>query len=405
MTIEEEIKNFKFRLLRKMPFYGDVVVRLNFIESDTVEVACTDGKNIFYNKEFFEELEEGNRYYILMHEIFHVILMHTYRGKGLNGNIWNIACDMVVNHMCDRIGTNFEKILKMPFTRPEQGIFIEIKDYETVENIYAKLMNDYNAKNKKRLVVNGYRVLGKGSGYAERITLKVNVDKANDLLESDLDEDFVKALIKMSADKSRGQEGSYFIPKEVFEIKLDKVINWKRLLKNFLQTDINDEISYTTPERKYIHMDLILPGYGPSEEKIDSIWTFIDSSGSVSHEELELFLSQIYYIAKEYGCITNICYWDTKVTDTYLNITKYSDIEKCTPKHSGGTDINCVYEWLIENKIKPDVMIILTDGYFGDIKPYIPLNRYAKKTIMVLSSNIEIDDNMKSFGKVTRLEK
>ena len=46
MTIEEEIKNFKFRLLRKMPFYGDIVVRLNFIESDTVEVACTDGKNV-----------------------------------------------------------------------------------------------------------------------------------------------------------------------------------------------------------------------------------------------------------------------------------------------------------------------------------------------------------------------
>ena len=90
--------------------------------------------------------------------------------------------------------------------------------------------------------------------------------------------------------------------------------------------------------------------------------------------------------------------------DTYLKIRTEKDILKCTPKHSGGTDINCVYNWIRDNKVKPDVMIILTDGYFGELETDAYLPKYKKKTVLVLSGSISINEDMKRIGKITRLE-
>ena len=75
------------------------------------------------------------------------------------------------------------------------------------------------------------------------------------------------------------------------------------------------------------------------------------------------------------------------------------------PLHSGGTDINCVYRWIRENRADPDVMLILTDGYFGRLNPQVFKPSLAKKTILVLNGEIAIDDDMKRIGKITRLEK
>ena len=61
---EDKIKNFKIKLIRKLPFYGDVVLRLGFYEKKEIPTACTDGKNIYYNPLFFEKLTEGQRNYI-----------------------------------------------------------------------------------------------------------------------------------------------------------------------------------------------------------------------------------------------------------------------------------------------------------------------------------------------------
>ena len=406
MKLEEEIKNFKIRLLRKLPFYGDIVLKLGFHEKKEIPTACTDGKNIYYNPKFFKKLTEGQRNYILMHEIFHVILMHPYRGKGKNPRIWNIACDMVVNCMCDRMESYFKWLIKIPYERPADGIFSYVMDTEIVENIYSKLLKEYEKNNgASKFVINLYRAIIDGR-YKYNIEVEIDINKCDDLIIT-LDEDgetFIKEIIKEAAIKARGTEGSYFVPEQVYELTISKKIKWQKLLKDMLQTDVGEDVSYTTPERKYIHMELILPGHGPTEDKLEEIWAFVDSSGSVSKDEMSQFLTQLYRIANEFGCITNICYWDTEVTDTYLKIRTEKDILKCTPKHSGGTDINCVYNWIRDNKVKPDVMIILTDGYFGKLETDAYLPKYKKKTVLVLSGSISINEDMKRIGKITRLE-
>ena len=221
--------------------------------------------------------------------------------------------------------------------------------------------------------------------------------------EIQMNEQMIKRLIKESMQKNRSDLGSYLVPRQLIMLTESKKLNWKVLLKNFLNQKISDEASYSTPERKYLHMDLILPGYSMTDDELDEIWAFVDSSGSISDNEMNQFLTQLYRISKEFHCVTNLCYWDTKVTDVYRNIRNEKDILKCKPKHSGGTDINCVYQWISENKVKPDVMLILTDGAFGKLTTPAFEKKYRRQTILIISSDRYVTDEMKDIGKIAAL--
>ena len=223
------------------------------------------------------------------------------------------------------------------------------------------------------------------------------------LKEIGLSKQAILDIIRESATKNRSSMGSYFVPKQLFGPVESKKIKWQVLLKDFLIEEINEETSYSTPERKYIHMDLIIPGYGTQEERLEEIWAFVDSSGSIGSKEMSQFLTQLYRISKEFHCVINICYWDTEVTDVYKKIANEKDIFNSLPKHSGGTDINCVYRWIKENKVKPDVMLVLTDGFFGELGQQYYNRTLSQKTILVLSGNIQVTESMKHIGKIARL--
>ena len=426
MDINMEIKRFKMDLLRKMPFYGDIIMRLPFVENVQIPTARTNGGQIEYNPRFLSSQKRGQRNFIIMHEVFHVLLFHCKRFGERNPRIWNTAADMIVNSMLMNLMNNMREA-SIPFERPVEGIFANAGIGETVENLYEMLLAD-----NKRMNTNSKKVMVRLNN-SWRNKDPVEMDAPNDIIIRDpeitdadvvgefplerkfpgfdgesapkigLSENMLLQIIRESASTNRSSIGSYFVPNQIFGLVESKRIKWQTLLRDFFVEDLSDESSYTTPERKYIHMDLIIPGYGRNDEKIDEIWAFVDSSGSIEKNEMEQFLTQLYRIAKEFNCVFNICYWDTQVTDVYKNILKEDDILKSLPLHSGGTDINCVYRWLKDNKVKPDIMLILTDGYFGPLDRSLFVPSLGKKTILVLSGDIPTNDDMKRIGKITRL--
>lgn len=417
MELEDEIKRFKMELFRKLPFYGDVLMHLQFVEDKSIPTAATDGKCIYYNPRFLAGLVPGERNFVIMHEVFHVMLMHvSSRSKDKDPRIWNTAADLVVNNMLWNLkrDMNFRGI---DFKKPSVGLFSNISDIDTVENIYEKIVADNRKMSKYSKSVMVRQNLNSEIGRWNQLTehqipddLKdMNVEKAlpgkgDNSTDSNLQNDrFVKELIMQAMKKSSGLGSSYYIPETFYKLVESRKINWKTLLRDYFTEQISDDASYTTPERKYLHMDLILPGHCLSEEQIEDVWAFVDSSGSVSTEEMNQFLTQLYRISKEFKCSFHIVYWDTDVTDEYHNITNEKDILKCVPKHSGGTDINCVYKWISVNKVKPDVMLILSDGYFGSVNKTTFIPSLRKKTILVLSPSGHATEEMKQIGKIAAL--
>lgn len=408
-AIEQAINRFKMELLRKMPFYGDIVMRLPFVENKTIQTARTNGRQIEYNPRFLENMSPGERNFVLMHEVFHVLLFHCQRQK-VHPAVWNTATDMIVNNMLRSLIYHM-RAANIPFETPKVGIFAGVSAGESADNVYDRLLADNKGLGKKsRKVMVRMRPWDKVASEVDApddIVLVPADSQIGDIgiagEDTGLSAPALTRLIREAVLKNRSSMGSYFVPDQIYGLTESKKIKWQSLLRDYFTEELGDEASYTTPERKYIHMDLILPGYSLSEKRIEEIWAFVDSSGSIGKNEMEQFLTQLYRIAKEFQCAFNLCYWDTQVTDVYRRLLKKEDILKSLPRHSGGTDINCVYQWLKKNKVRPDVMLILTDGYFGSLDQSSLIPSLAKKTILVLSGKAHENADMKRIGRIARL--
>ena len=408
MNIEQEIQRFKMELFRKLPFYGDILMRLGFVEDKRISTAATNGKTIFYNSSFLSRLTAGERNFVLMHELFHILLRHGIRNADgqRDHEIWNLACDIIINDMLLKLQSKMIRV-NIPFQKPDVGAFSYINSDETAENLYGKIKADnaYKTKLTQKLKMRkSYTGAGFWSDKFEDVDLPSDI-RTFELSEDELNmnDQLVREMIQTAAQKCRGTMGSYYIPAEVYTLVERKKLDWRRLLKDFLSQEIGEDSSYATPERKYLHMDMILPGHSLTDETIEEVWAFVDSSGSINRQEMAQFLTQLHHISREFKCILNICYWDTAVTDVYKKIRPKDDILKCVPHHSGGTDINCVYQWIHENRVKPGVMLILTDGLFGRLTTPTFRRQLGKKTILILSSDVMINDDMKKMGKIAKL--
>ena len=391
--MKQEFQRFKMDMMKLMPFYGDILMRVTFIEDETIPTACTNGRNVRYNPEFFKTLNEGQRNYVLMHEVMHILLLHWKRKGERYPKLWNIACDYVVNGLLDRMRWDLDNN-GVAFEKPPVGCFL--KEYyrdQSAEEFYNILVNE----NKKKRAADKTKYKGMVvDGVADDLDMSNALDEAEALsCEAD-----IKELIRDTA-KRRGLGIGGYYPRELKIMTASKKLPWNKLLCEFMEERLDEESSYLTPERKYIHMDMIVPGVGKTDDELGDIWAFIDVSGSINNEELGHFLTQLYRIASEFHCVFHIAYWHTKVDGVYKNIRNNEKLFKCKPKHTGGTDINCVYRYLAENKIKPGVMIILTDGYFGSVTE--PLGSLPKRTIYVLSEQGSRDEEIKNYGKLARL--
>ena len=90
--------------------------------------------------------------------------------------------------------------------------------------------------------------------------------------------------------------------------------------------------------------------------------------------------------------------------EPYKEIDEPKKVADAKPTGSGGTDINCVFEYVRERKsaFKESVIIICTDGYCGyeeHLEPWI-----RKMTIIALSDDSSDDvEELAKNGKLVDL--
>ena len=110
-----DIQALKDRLLVKYPAFASTIVNIGYHEKP-VSTLCTDGQNIYYNKDYLNKLSFNEQLFTFAHEICHIRSNHILRSKGKNHKLWNIATDAVINQLLKienmtfygRGGTNFD---------------------------------------------------------------------------------------------------------------------------------------------------------------------------------------------------------------------------------------------------------------------------------------------------------
>ena len=94
-------------LLLRHPFFGNMATRLKIQPADEwLGTAAVDGRNLYFNTQFFNAMDNKEIEFVIAHEILHMVFDHLGRRDDRNPMIYNIAADYIVNNLLvrDRIG-------------------------------------------------------------------------------------------------------------------------------------------------------------------------------------------------------------------------------------------------------------------------------------------------------------
>lgn len=364
--VEDKVIVARVGLLLRHPFFGNMATRLRVQNCDDwCPTAATDGRNLYYNTAFFNELTNKQIEFVIAHEILHCVFDHLVRREDRDPLLYNYACDYIVNNVLvrDRIG---EKVTQIP-------IFQDFKyDGWSSEEVYDELFKQAEKNGKEMLDKLGQLLdehvdwesgddgkegdkEGKGKG-GRPVYTKDEMKKIRDEIK--------EAMISAAQSAGAGNTPSEIqrIIKELTEPKM----NWRELLRQQIQSTIRNDFTFQRPSRKGWHTGAVLPGQN-FDETID-ICISLDMSGSIGDAQARDFLSEIKGIMDEYKDYQiKVWCFDTKVyneqdfsADGGEELTDYDIIG------GGGTDFMCNWHYMKEHDIQPKKFIMFTDGYPWD---------------------------------------
>jgi predicted metal-dependent peptidase len=341
---EKRMQKARTHLTFHHPFYGTLALHLRMIEVDDpswCDTMATDGRSLCYWPAFVMKLSEQEVEGVIAHEVTHCAYRHMMRERGRNHNIWNIACDFVINP--DLIATGH----KLP-----KGALLD-KAYAgmSAEQVYEILMKKIKPDQIPKLGAcgTGFFDLPKGGE-------KGGLDKRElEALEHEW-ESIVRTAIGVARAAGIGKLPGHL---EAMFTDLNKPkVDWRSLLRQFIDAATSKDHSWKRPNRRFSHQGLYLPGY--ISESLSHLVMAIDTSGSVSDEMLKAFLSEVAG-ALSTGIVEKltVIYADTKVQ----KVEVYEPGMAVTPKATGrgGTDFADTFRWIIEKAPDASCVIYLTD--------------------------------------------
>jgi predicted metal-dependent peptidase len=96
---DQALSRCKLRLRQESPFFAVLSMFAGYRFDDRVELAETDGRDIYLHPVAFLALAEPVRLSLLLHLTLHAALLHPVRQRTRDPALWNIACDVMVNHI------------------------------------------------------------------------------------------------------------------------------------------------------------------------------------------------------------------------------------------------------------------------------------------------------------------
>lgn len=143
-------------------------------------------------------------------------------------------------------------------------------------------------------------------------------------------------------------------------------INWKNALADFLRNTCsgNEENTWRRPNRRFASMDILLPSR--ISERVGHIAYGPDMSGSVDGKVSAAMVAELVHLAREIEPEKlDVLYWDTRVArhETYDESNLDQLLSSTKPMGGGGTRPSCVKDYLKKEHIRPECIIMLTDGY------------------------------------------
>lgn len=316
--------------------------------------AATDGNIIYWNPAFFLSLPRQTRVTVLMHELWHVGLLHIPRLGTKDPEKWNFACDYAINIMLADNGYTFEGT--QPLLDPKyRGLH--------ADEIYKRLPNDPtgggrtspdawgNPDGKGDMQKPGAKGDGSspGSGKPSAADISSSVRKVAAAVEA------VSAMNRAMGKEAGNLPGNIV---ENLDELLRPIIKWETVTEDFLTERSRAGFTWKIPNRRYDSTEMYLPSRR-SAGRLTNIVFYLDASGSMSKKQLNRFNSELRYVWDNYQPEKlTIVVFDTVIQQEIV-IQDGDYPPSLEVKARGGTCLVCVREHI--EKTKPAVAIILSD--------------------------------------------
>jgi predicted metal-dependent peptidase len=333
---------------------------------DKTPTAYTNGRDEVYGTAFVEALPVAELSFVCLHEAVHKGLRHLTTWRKLyeaDHELANIACDYVVNRIIVKADPT-ESVCKFP-RNPDgtrMGLYDERFDGMSAKQIFDILKQEQGADQKQ------------GSGEGQPSFDEHGWDDAKEMDKADrdaLDKEIDHALRRGEAEAKKCGAGKGDMPAEVGEL-LRPAVDWRAALREFFSSHCvaKDDATWRRLNRRFVGMDVYLPSM--HGESLGHAVLGADLSGSMwsgSPSPISRIFTEVVEIANTTKPDKlDVLYWDTEVAghDSFTQGDYDGLLSKVRPKGGGGTNANCVPKYMHDNKIKPDCIIMVTDGYVFD---------------------------------------
>ena len=333
---------------------GLLMMGLTWVEDDPSKcpTAYTNGVDKTYGRAFVMGLLEAELRFVILHETLHVALRHLITWLWMwkeDPELANRACDYVINLLLVLSDDN-EGFIKMP---KDGCLDVKYKGMDSGE-VY-RLMKKDKAEGKTK--AGGEPKGFDQHGWEEAKGRSAETTKALDKQVGDALQQGTVLVGKMGGDLARAL-GEVTAPK----------VDWVEQMRDFVTSlCMGREMStWRRPNRRLIDSGIYMPS--SYSESVGRIGAGPDTSGSIDGAIQTKFVSEVIALAKLVTPeLIDLMYWDTKVAaHEKYGPGQYDLIATSTkPKGGGGTCPSAVTEYMREKKMRPECVIMLTDGRVG----------------------------------------
>lgn len=369
----------RMRILLTNGFYGLLLMHMKFTLDENIGTAATDGSRIMFSPDFMEQLDDAELEFVMMHEVLHVVLEHCLRQGERDSELFNIACDIVVN----------SNILKSNHMNKKS---ITLRDYGESMHLApnGKEGYEYTAEQVYEMLCTKMKCSAKASQGSGKSSKSRNSSQGRNTSEGSFRDDHSKwgsgtedegaqvmqrdiwrkrltdACEAISIrDSSIGCGGIPVGAERILKELRQPQTDWRTILQDFVQEEITD-YSFTPPDRRMDDNPFFLPDFNEKEDFVADILFMIDTSGSMSNDMIAAAYSEIKGAIDQFnGKLRGwLGFFDAAVIEPEP-FEDEDEFRAIRPKGGGGTDFGIIFEFVRNNmeEQSPASIIILTDGY------------------------------------------
>jgi predicted metal-dependent peptidase len=402
---DEALSRCRLRIRQQSPYFAVLTLFAKYLADEGVELACTDGKITRLHPVHFLALGADEQAGLLLHLTLHAALLHPLRLNTRNPELWNIACDVMVNHImatqtklplpAGTLTPNdiepgyipvtaelvYEALIKRKISASTlyQRAIVEPKDAAPTQQqqpngsltnaslLRASLMQNVLRQRFEKDALESAKPKAETAQYHQtlrhhshangKVKPLMDIVSPNDVTEfSTVRQYWVSAQLnaRQRTEKSHGNL-NLGLSRE-WDTALEPQFDWRVLLARFI---IQTPTDYSGLDRRFIHRGLYLETL---EQETIEIEVAVDTSGSIQDEELNMIATELRSITNTYPHIQcNLYFCDVSLYGPY-KLERHEVFPQA--KGGGGTDFRPFFEALEQKALtqRVNAAVFFTDG-------------------------------------------